>query len=90
MRDLLADFVQNGSEAAFRRLVERYTNLVYSRCLAGNEGRTMEKLKMKRAGGTVVIPSSGCAGEAPASNPCACPHRAILPLCTSSPGHRPA
>jgi len=27
---LLADFVRNGSEAAFRQLVERYANLVYS------------------------------------------------------------
>jgi RNA polymerase sigma factor (sigma-70 family) len=35
---LLADFVKNGSEAAFRQLVERYTDLVYATSFRMAEG----------------------------------------------------
>ena len=37
---LLAEFLTSGSEAAFRQLVERYTNLVYSTALRLVEGDT--------------------------------------------------
>ena len=47
---LLAEYRQNGSDAAFRELVTRYVNLVYSTALRLVEGDTHRAEDVKQTG----------------------------------------